>query len=85
MMPAQPREVPNPFPLSSEEGPPSPGLFASWTRSKLPLVAASPDFLRKDRERRGFTLGQVAWRLGVEPARAWDLEGRYPPRDDQGI
>jgi ribosome-binding protein aMBF1 (putative translation factor) len=53
---------------------PSRGIFASWTRSKLPLVAAFPDLFRNDRERRGFTVGQVAWRLGVKPAEHRRLE-----------
>jgi transcriptional regulator with XRE-family HTH domain len=30
-------------------------------------MAAFPDLLRKDRERRGFTVGQVAYRLGITP------------------
>jgi hypothetical protein len=33
----------------------------------LLLVAAFPDLLKKDRERRGFTVGQVAWPVGVKP------------------
>jgi hypothetical protein len=37
-------------------------------------VAAFPDLLRRDRERRGFTIGQVAWRLGVKPQEYRELE-----------
>jgi hypothetical protein len=29
---------------------------------------------KKDRERRGFTIGQVAWRLGVTPHEYRELE-----------
>jgi hypothetical protein len=64
MMPAQPREASDPLRFPSEEGPPLPGLFASRTRSKLPLLAASPDLLRRSRTAR-LPVGQVAWRLGV--------------------
>jgi hypothetical protein len=39
-------------------------------------VAAFPDLLKKDRERRGFTIGQVAWRLGVKPQECRELEER---------
>jgi DNA-binding XRE family transcriptional regulator len=46
----------------------------------LLLVAAFPDLLKKDRERRGFTIGQVAWRLGVEPQEYRTLEdGKRTP------
>jgi hypothetical protein len=43
-------------------------------------VAAFPDLLRRDRERRGFTVGQVAWRLGVKPQEYRELEAgeRFP-------
>jgi ribosome-binding protein aMBF1 (putative translation factor) len=37
-------------------------------------VAASPDLLRKDRERQGFSIAQVAWRLGVKPQEYRELE-----------
>jgi transcriptional regulator with XRE-family HTH domain len=37
----------------------------------VPMYAA---MLRSDRQRRGFTIGQVAWRLGVTPARYRELE-----------
>jgi transcriptional regulator with XRE-family HTH domain len=37
-------------------------------------VAAFPDLLRRDRQRRGFTIGQVAWRLGVKPQEYRELE-----------
>jgi transcriptional regulator with XRE-family HTH domain len=37
-------------------------------------VAAFPDLLRTDRERQGFTIGQVAWRLGVKPQEYRELE-----------
>jgi DNA-binding XRE family transcriptional regulator len=37
-------------------------------------VAAFPDLLRCDRQRRGFTIGQVAWRLGVKPQEYRELE-----------
>jgi ribosome-binding protein aMBF1 (putative translation factor) len=40
----------------------------------LAAVAAFPDLLRKDRERRGFTVCQVAWRLGVKPQEYRELE-----------
>jgi hypothetical protein len=66
--------VRTPFRFPSEEGPPLSGLFASWTRSKVPFVAAFPDLLRTDRERRGFTVGQVAWRLGIKSKEYRELE-----------
>jgi hypothetical protein len=37
-------------------------------------VAAFPDLVRIDRERRGFTIGQNAWRLGVTPDEYPELE-----------
>jgi transcriptional regulator with XRE-family HTH domain len=37
-------------------------------------MAAFPGLLRADRERRGFTIGQVAWRLGVKPQEYRGLE-----------
>jgi transcriptional regulator with XRE-family HTH domain len=37
-------------------------------------VAAFPDLLQKDRERSGFTIAQVAWRLGVKPQEYRELE-----------
>ena len=41
---------------------------------------AYPDLLRRDRERRGFTVGQVAWRFGVKPQEYRKLEAgeRFP-------
>jgi transcriptional regulator with XRE-family HTH domain len=43
-------------------------------------VAAFPDLLQKDRERRGFSIGQVAWRLGVKPQEYRELEaGKRSP------
>jgi transcriptional regulator with XRE-family HTH domain len=33
-----------------------------------------PDMLAEDRRRRGFTVGQVAWRLGVSPREYRKLE-----------
>jgi hypothetical protein len=36
-------------------------------------VAAFLDLLRRDRERRGFTVGQVAWRLVVKPPEYGEL------------
>jgi Helix-turn-helix domain len=43
-------------------------------------MAAFPELLRKDRERRGFTVGQVAWRLDVKPQKYRELEAgeRFP-------
>jgi transcriptional regulator with XRE-family HTH domain len=32
------------------------------------------DMLERDRRRRGFTVGQVAWRLGVSPQEYRELE-----------
>jgi hypothetical protein len=37
-------------------------------------MAAFPDLLRKDRKLRGFTVGQVAWRLRVKPREYRELE-----------
>ena len=37
-------------------------------------MAAFPDLLRKDRERQGFSIAQVAWRLGVKPQEYRELE-----------
>ena len=37
-------------------------------------MAAFPDMLRTDRERRGFTVGQAAWRVGVKPAEYLEIE-----------
>jgi transcriptional regulator with XRE-family HTH domain len=43
-------------------------------------LAAFPKMLEQDRRRRGFTVGQVAWRLGVKPQEYRQLEAgsRYP-------
>jgi transcriptional regulator with XRE-family HTH domain len=51
-------------------------LTASYALS----MAAFPELLRKDRERRGFTVGQVAWRLDVKPQKYRELEAgeRFP-------
>ncbi len=37
-------------------------------------MAALPNMLRTDRERRGFTVGQAAWRIGVKPEEYRELE-----------
>ncbi len=37
-------------------------------------MAMFPDMLAEDRRRRGFTVGQVAWRLGVSPQGYRELE-----------
>jgi len=37
-------------------------------------VAAFPDLLKKDRQRHGFTVGQVAWGLGITSAEYRALE-----------
>jgi transcriptional regulator with XRE-family HTH domain len=37
-------------------------------------VAAFPGLLQAHRERRGFTIGQVAWRLGEKPQEYRELE-----------
>jgi len=37
--------------------------------------------LREDRRRNGFTVGQVAWRLGITPAEYRSLEAGAPIRD----
>ena len=37
-------------------------------------LAAYPRMLEQDRRRRGFTVGQVAWRLGVKPQEYRALE-----------
>jgi len=44
------------------------------------VAAAFPKMLRTDRERNGFTVGQVAWRIGVTPEEYRDLEAgtRWP-------
>ena len=39
----------------------------------MPL-AAYPKMLREGRERRGFTIGQVAWRLGITRQQYVELE-----------
>jgi DNA-binding XRE family transcriptional regulator len=46
-------------------------------------MAAFPNLLKKDRERHGFTVGQVAWRLGVKPQEYRELEAgdRVPDFD----
>jgi ribosome-binding protein aMBF1 (putative translation factor) len=48
--------------------------FESPILATLDLVATFPDLLRDDRERRGFTVGQVAWRLGVKRQQYRELE-----------
>jgi transcriptional regulator with XRE-family HTH domain len=46
-------------------------------------MAAFPDLLRKDRERHGFTIGQVARQLGVKPQEYRELEaGKRSPDFD---
>jgi hypothetical protein len=49
-------------------------------------VAAFLALLRTDRVRRGFTVGQVAWRLGVKPQEYRELEAgtRSPGLRDVG-
>jgi hypothetical protein len=43
----------------------------------------SPISSKKDRDRRGFTVGQVAWRLGVKPQECRELEaGKRSPDFD---
>ena len=37
-------------------------------------LSAFPKMLEQDRRRRGFTIGQVAWRLGVKPQEYRELE-----------
>jgi DNA-binding XRE family transcriptional regulator len=37
-------------------------------------MAALPDMLKTDRERRGFTMGQAAWRIGVRTPEYRELE-----------
>jgi hypothetical protein len=38
------------------------------------MVSMFSDMLEQDRRRRGFTVGQVAWRLGVSPQEYRELE-----------
>jgi transcriptional regulator with XRE-family HTH domain len=46
-------------------------------------VAAFPKMLQEDRRRNGFTLGQVAWRLGITKAeyRALEAGSVFPDFD----
>ena len=44
----------------------------------MPSLAAYPGMLERDRRRRGFTVGQVAWRLGISPAEYRSLEAGEP-------
>ena len=37
-------------------------------------MASFPDMLAEDRQQAGFTVGQVAWRIGVSPAVYRELE-----------
>ncbi len=37
-------------------------------------MAALPEMLQTDRERRGFTVGQAAWRVGVKPEEYRELK-----------
>ena len=37
-------------------------------------MASFPDMLAEDRQQAGFTVGQVAWRIGVTPAVYRELE-----------
>jgi hypothetical protein len=46
----------------------------------VPSLAAYPGMLEKD-PRRGFTVGQVAWRLGISPAEYRLLEAGEPIHD----
>jgi hypothetical protein len=50
-------------PLTSQLGPPA-GVLTAFLRS---LRGSVPVLLRTDRERRGFTIGQVAWRIAISP------------------
>lgn len=47
------------------------------------LVTMFSDVLRRDRERWGFTVGQLAWRLGVSVREYREIEAgaRYPGFD----
>jgi hypothetical protein len=38
------------------------------------MVSMFPDMLAEDRRRRGFTVGQVAWRLGLTPREYREFE-----------
>lgn len=42
------------------------GTGASCVRSRLRPIAALPEMLRADRERRGLTVGQAAWLIGLK-------------------
>jgi transcriptional regulator with XRE-family HTH domain len=44
-------------------------------------VAMFPDVLAEDRRRRGFTVGQVAYRLGISPREYRSLESGEPIHD----
>jgi predicted transcriptional regulator len=46
-------------------------------------VAVFPSLLAEDRRRHGFTVGQVAWLLGVKPREYQELEAgeRFPDFD----
>lgn len=46
-------------------------------------MAAFPEMLEQDRRRSGFSVGQVAWRLGVSPREYGELEAgaRWPTFD----
>jgi transcriptional regulator with XRE-family HTH domain len=43
-------------------------------RMESGMVSMFPDMLAEDRRRRGLTVGQVAWRLGVSPREYRELE-----------
>jgi hypothetical protein len=42
-------------------------------------MEAFPDMPRTDRKRRGFTIGQAAWRVGVKPSEYRELVERERP------
>ena len=47
----------------------------------VPSLAAFPRMLETDRRRRGFTVGQAAWRLGIAPDQCRALEAGEPIHD----
>src|SRR5436190_4635119 len=59
---------------------PLPQCLRSPRRGLRSSRGRAPDLLRTDRERQGFTVGQVAWRLGIKPQECRELEAgeRFP-------
>ena len=47
----------------------------------MPSLAAFPSMLDRDRRRHGFTVGQVAWRLGIAADEYRALEAGEPIHD----